>query len=580
MRKLCLRFNNLIRIIKGSGKISSRFRSINLLLLALVSVSISIVMLFLLQNITDTVSKEYAGLYSSNTAKTLDAYFGSQVTLIKKAANSNAVVEWFADENNPEKKLAAYNEMMEIIKSLSSKNLYMGIEKSLHEFTVEENYTIDHIKAYVTLDPEYFDDAWYFECISSDKEYVLNVDIDKILKRKRVWLNYKVTRNGEVLGVLCTWLEFADLVEELFSEYDCTNVRGLVIDEKGVIHMDSTLLGDEGFLRYTVGDKYLITDAFSNSTFISSVNEYLEDIDGYFNTKSNTTVISMSKNKYRYATISPIAHTTWSVITFYNASSLFSIASLFPLLTIFIAILIIFIVVTSFASSKLIFDPLEKLTDSVVRIKGNKNECVYGIERLDEIGSIANTVQNMKDSLIDALDKVHYDALTGIYNRRYLEENLSRIIQTLSRTGGTLSVLMIDVDFFKEYNDTYGHTMGDNCLKLIAREINRSIARTDDFAARYGGEEFAVILPNTDERGAHIITNRIIENLDACRLPHEKSNVAEHVTISIGVTIGDVEYGQSAEEYLNRADEALYISKQSGRNKYTFLQIYDDSVKH
>jgi diguanylate cyclase (GGDEF)-like protein len=170
-------------------------------------------------------------------------------------------------------------------------------------------------------------------------------------------------------------------------------------------------------------------------------------------------------------------------------------------------------------------------------------------------------------------DEVHHDALTGIYNRLFMEKSLKHIIQSLSRYGSTLSVLMIDVDFFKKYNDAYGHSMGDNCLKVIAETVAQNVTRIDDFVARYGGEEFIVVLPNTDESGARLLANKLLESIRERNILHEESDVADCVTISIGVATGVVEYTQSAVDYIKRADEALYMSKRGGRDRYTFLAM-------
>ena len=164
------------------------------------------------------------------------------------------------------------------------------------------------------------------------------------------------------------------------------------------------------------------------------------------------------------------------------------------------------------------------------------------------------------------------DVLTGIHNRRFLEENLERIIKSLSRSGGMLSVMMIDVDYFKQYNDTYGHSMGDICLKTVATVLAQSVSRADDFVARYGGEEFVVVLPNVDENGTKIIAEKMLVNIRERKVPHEKSSVAPFVTISIGGMSSTVDYLHSRDEYLKRADEALYISKKDGRNRFTAAQ--------
>ena len=161
------------------------------------------------------------------------------------------------------------------------------------------------------------------------------------------------------------------------------------------------------------------------------------------------------------------------------------------------------------------------------------------------------------------------DPLTGIYNRRFLEENLDRIIKSLSRSGGKLSLLMLDVDYFKKYNDTYGHNMGDSCLKTLANTFNQSITRTEDFVARYGGEEFVIVLPNVDERGASTVAERVLNNIRERNIPHEKSDAASCVTVSIGGVTSSVTHSHTGADFIKKADSALYMSKQNGRNRYT-----------
>jgi len=166
--------------------------------------------------------------------------------------------------------------------------------------------------------------------------------------------------------------------------------------------------------------------------------------------------------------------------------------------------------------------------------------------------------------------EVDYDPLTGIYNRRYFDENMKRIIRLLSRSGGSLSLLMIDIDFFKRYNDTYGHIEGDKCLKIVAQTLSQSVTRADDFVVRYGGEEFVIVLPNTDEQGAQLVADKLLENIRDCNIPHKQNDAADCLTISIGATTSRVAYTHVADDFVKKADELLYKSKQNGRNKCSF----------
>jgi diguanylate cyclase (GGDEF)-like protein len=183
--------------------------------------------------------------------------------------------------------------------------------------------------------------------------------------------------------------------------------------------------------------------------------------------------------------------------------------------------------------------------------------------------AIITAEKNTRELKIEA-DKAYYDPLTGIYNRRFFDASMKRLINSLSRSDSLLSLLMIDIDFFKRYNDTYGHLEGDKCLKIIAQTLSKSITREDDFAARYGGEEFVVVLPNTGEQGAQLIADKLLVNVQDCNIPHEQNDAADCVTISIGVTTGKVAHTHSTDDFVKKADELLYKSKQGGRNRYSF----------
>ncbi|MDL2271953.1 GGDEF domain-containing protein [Desulfovibrio sp. OttesenSCG-928-I05] len=165
------------------------------------------------------------------------------------------------------------------------------------------------------------------------------------------------------------------------------------------------------------------------------------------------------------------------------------------------------------------------------------------------------------------------DALTGIHNRRYMEENLRRTIKTLCRSGGELGILMVDVDYFKKYNDLHGHSKGDESLKRVAVALKHMLTRADDFVARYGGEEFIIILPNTGEKGTRIMAEKTLEQIRACCIPYEQNGEFSVVTVSVGATSGKVTPDGSVEEAIRRADEALYLAKNSGRNRSVFLKI-------
>ncbi len=161
---------------------------------------------------------------------------------------------------------------------------------------------------------------------------------------------------------------------------------------------------------------------------------------------------------------------------------------------------------------------------------------------------------------------VNVDALTHLANRRYFNSFLEREWKRLQRQKESLSLIICDIDYFKRYNDTYGHVQGDKCLQKVAKVIQDSAKRSTDLAARYGGEEFAIILPDTEINGAFSVAKNLQENLQNCQIIHQNSQVNNYVTLSIGVASLIPSLEETEEILIQEADQALYQSKIKGRN--------------
>ncbi len=176
--------------------------------------------------------------------------------------------------------------------------------------------------------------------------------------------------------------------------------------------------------------------------------------------------------------------------------------------------------------------------------------------------------QIQRDEAFRALKKLSVtDPLTNIANRRYFHEFLEREWQRGLRNKTPLGVIICDIDFFKLYNDSYGHQQGDICLKSVASALKKALLRPGDLVARYGGEEFVAVLPETDEEGTVNVAERMNSNVEALGLSHEASKVADHVTISVGAVSAIPASDFSADLMVSAADKALYIAKENGRNR-------------
>jgi diguanylate cyclase (GGDEF)-like protein len=162
------------------------------------------------------------------------------------------------------------------------------------------------------------------------------------------------------------------------------------------------------------------------------------------------------------------------------------------------------------------------------------------------------------------------DALTGLCNRRHFDDVLAQEYARHARSGASLSLIMIDIDAFKQFNDTYGHVAGDACLKDVAAVIGKCASRASDMSARYGGEEFVCILPDTDIQGAVAIAQEIRQQILALAIPHSQSAAAPWVSVSLGVVTTKCRTHQSATHVVDLADAMLFRAKSGGRNRVEF----------
>lgn len=186
------------------------------------------------------------------------------------------------------------------------------------------------------------------------------------------------------------------------------------------------------------------------------------------------------------------------------------------------------------------------------------------IRAMERIVDMRNQLHQMNDELERLSQR---DSLTQLYNRRTFSEISKQQWAVAKRTHTPISILMLDIDHFKLFNDHYGHPLGDSCLKQVSAALQRALQRPEDILARYGGEEFIVLLPNTDIAGAKQVGENILQAIFELQIPHEKSTTEKVVTTSVGVATCTHTTGRTLDDVIEQADNMLYRSKEGGRNK-------------
>ncbi|TBU94797.1 response regulator [Stutzerimonas kirkiae] len=215
-------------------------------------------------------------------------------------------------------------------------------------------------------------------------------------------------------------------------------------------------------------------------------------------------------------------------------------------------------------------DYLVKLPDVIellARIRYHSNSYLTLLQRDEAYRALRESQQQLLDTNLVLQRLIKSDGLTGLANRRYFDEYLEIEWSRASRDQNELSLLMIDVDYFKAYNDQHGHVAGDEVLRNVGEALRVSCSRAADLVARYGGEEFAVIMPGTGAGGARLQAEKVRRTVEAIGIPHELPRPGSVISVSIGIATVRPSQEQDPLSLVARADEGLYLAKRGGRNQ-------------
>jgi len=555
-------------------RLASRVRNVHMLVLVLVLVLVTATAVVIVTGIASDASEKLVRFYSIEAVGRFNIHVNQDFALVREISRSTVVIDWFADEENPVKRAAAYNEIMHYASMLKNTRIYFGIHKSLNEYSINNGITLANFLPFDKIDPSAAYNDWYYNSIRSAHEYVFNIDIDKLSKTPRLRINHKVMDGNKLLGVICSGLSLDETIDCLFSQYNSKNVMGYIIDKNGYIQMDS--VSSDFHFDEKGRAKNNIRAVCSDPVFISVLGEYLANINDYFDMSSRAEVIKLDKNYYMYVSIVPITDTDWSIVTFFNNRALYSIGKFLPLLITMLSAFLIYTLVSSIFMHWLVFRPMNRLTNSLSASNFYIGE-IFGYNRDDEIGILAQTIQRMRDRLSTynaellraARERerlIRIDQLTDIPNRRNFDERLPLEWGRAIRTKTPISLLILDLDYFKDYNDTYGHLQGDRALQVVAKVFAQELKRSSDLAARWGGEEFAILLANTDYKGAQDVAERIRQKTEDLQIVLADGSISK-ITVSIGINSLIPTTNNALEEFIHHADMALYTAKREGRNR-------------
>jgi diguanylate cyclase (GGDEF)-like protein len=555
---------NLIKK-QQNNKIAFRVRNMSILLLSSVLLLIILMVAVIVTDITSNASEDLARYYSIEAVDKFTIFISRALYLGERISHLKTVSSWFTDEDNPVKKRAAYNELMDTADLPYSAGIYFVVEKSLHEYSFNSKMTYNELLPYHILAPDNPEDYWYYDCLASNTKYSLNIDYDRNNYTRRFWINQKVIDDNDIVGVFSSGLPFEEMAYNLFSHYDSRYVKGYIIDKNIDIQMDS-----HDFYTDMASNDDNIQKLRSNPEFVSAIKLFSENNDGFFNSDMVPVLIKLDKGSFRYVSFAPITNTNWIVVIFFNNKLLFSFTKLLPLIIALLSGFLFYTMAEIILIRRTVLDPLAGLTESIPANEKDSVE-IFGLDRDDEIGELAKTIHKMREGLLKASDEqerlMRTDQLTNIPNRRYFDERLPEEWDRAVRTKTPISMLMLDLDHFKTYNDTYGHLNGDRVLQAVSKIFIKEKKRPADFVVRWGGEEFVVILPETDSQGAIYLAENIRKSVEETEILLD-SGTKTKITVSIGVNSLIPDQNSLYNDFIRNADDALYKAKEDGRNRF------------
>jgi len=528
-------FTNIPISYKRQASMKHKFLFFSVILFLLIFIPGSVVFVVLMNKIHyDSTGQKLTQTVEMERLK-LEAAINSEIAIAQKLAESPLIQRFFLNPEDSQLQKIAMEEIAGYRNAFAGKNIFWINDR-------DKKYYFNNEYVY-TLDPADESSWWYDSTMKKPEPYSLNVNFDIGIKKTLLWINVPIfDENHKPLGITGAGINLYESINAIYQDFS---------GAEEVYFFNSTGEITEAKDIALVEKKVNITEILGpiGKEILAKTKELKKRDIKYFDIKDRKQIIA----------IGSIHNLDWYIIAVRPFTVRDSLQTGMTLLFGMMMAVIFFAFVFFNIFITVMLEPLNRMVKTITQTFSDWDmHPQKGGHHKDEVSTLG-----------DFFHLTIIDPLTGIYNRRYLDGTLKKMIKHHSRTISCISVLLVDVDYFKKYNDTYGHDAGDECLRTVAEVLSQCVIRDEDFVARYGGEEFVAVLPNTDQEGAQVVAEKMLEKMRECKIPHKASDIEDYVTISIGGATDIVGHSQTPQDYIKAADKALYESKKSGRNRYT-----------
>ena len=532
---------------------------------------------FSLQLLTQ-VNEKWAGLFAGRQVM-FDKHrtllpLTREIALARQMAADPALLDMALHEDDPAVRARAIKVLETYRLNFRDHSYFAAFAGSGHYYFNDAANQFAGKQLRYTLSPTNPNDKWFYSTLSSGKDYQVNVDPDVHLGITKVWINVLVKQGERVLGVIGTGIDITDFLRETVDIHQ-PGVHNLFVDRDMAIQLyrEAELI-DYSSITKDVKHRSKVDALLTDPDDIENLRLAMRQLEQ--SGEAVSTLWVTFQGQRHLLGVAYLPEIGWFDLTLMDTHSLFAPQNLLLVPLLFGMALVLALLLVGWLVHRWILAPIANLRASMADVQNGNYQVDLPAMGKGEIGALSRQFTDMvgmvRDTRNELEDKVRQrteellrltevDQLTGLFNRRGMQERFDQELARQKRQGGALGLLLLDLDHFKQINDRYGHAAGDIALRASAAVILETI-RAYDHAARWGGEEFLVLLPECDEDALLGVAERIRSEIEKLEIAGGESAI--RCTTSIGAY-----YAPAPEEQdsmLRKADHALYQAKEGGRN--------------
>ncbi len=514
-----------------------------------------------------------------------------EIVLARQLASSPLLLEWLQKPDDVVLEYRALAELERYREVFEDSNYFLGIAGNGRYYfnNAEDEYGNDQLR-YI-LYPHEPADRWFYDMMARGSDLNLNVNPDQHLGVTKLWIDVLLRGpDGNILGVAGTGLNLSSFLED-FVDSEEVGISSLFVNNDGAIQLsrDQSLIDFASLSKQHDEQKRL--NLMLGPSDLAQLQAAMAEVKAASGAASESVVsrfVNIEGVRY-LAGVAYLPEIDWYEITLMDLNQLLPLSRFNPILLIFAVSLGITVLLFHVVLGRVVLEPLQALDAAMRRFRrGEYHGESLGLRANGEVGRLVDEFEQMTTEVYEARTNLEHkvrertealnrisqtDPLTGLLNRRGMDERLIEELKRCARESRSLGVIWIDLDKFKEINDVYGHGIGDEALKVVA-QVLRSVVREYDAAARWGGDEFLVMIRDADRHWVQQICERLLRVIRGQTLLAH-SGTPLYLTFSIGAHLARQD---DLESVLRDADAALYAAKSAGRNCYRFHDHPDGTV--